>query len=389
MTDTPSRHHGRHARLAFHEPIPAPAPLDWKPLPPGSWLGVLGGGQLGRMFCQAAQRLGYRVCVLDPDTDGIAARVADHHIRADYLDDAALVELGTLCDAVTTEFENVPAAALERLAMLTRVAPTGASVAVAQDRVAEKAFFTGAGVPVAPYRVIETLEDIDGVPDTLFPAILKVARLGYDGKGQARVEVSVLLARGADGQVAVYPLAANEHRQGILAVSTVPAAVSPALAEQARAAAVSLAEQLAYRGILCIEFFVLEDGRLLANEMAPRPHNSGHWTLDAADCSQFEQQARVMAGLPLGSTAQVRPVIMLNILGNAWYPVAPPPAEPTEPDWSAVLAHPGAHLHLYGKDEARMGRKMGHVNIVADTLDAAREQAAAIGHQVAQPLVEG
>ena len=154
-------------------------------------------------------------------------------------------------------------------------------------------------------------------------------------------------------------------------------------------AAVSLAEQLAYRGILCIEFFVLEDGRLLANEMAPRPHNSGHWTLDAADCSQFEQQARVMAGLPLGSTAQVRPVIMLNILGNAWYQVAPPPAEPTEPDWSAVLAHPGAHLHLYGKDEARMGRKMGHVNIVADPLDAAREQAAAIGHQVAQPLVEG
>ena len=394
MTDTPSRRHGRPAKLAFNEPAPAPAPLDWKPLPPGSWLGVLGGGQLGRMFCQAAQRLGYRVCVLDPDADGIAARVADHHIRADYLDDAALVELGTLCDAVTTEFENVPAAALERLAMLTRVAPTGASVAVAQDRVAEKAFFTGAGVPVAPYRVIETLEDVDGVPDTLFPAILKVARLGYDGKGQARVatrqaardaferftaaasgrapvcvleqqvplaaEVSVLLARGADGQVAVYPLAA-----------------------------VSLAERLEYRGILCIEFFVLEDGRLLANEMAPRPHNSGHWTLDAADCSQFEQQARVMAGLPLGSTAQVRPVIMLNILGNAWYPVAPPPAEPTEPDWSAVLAHPGAHLHLYGKDEARIGRKMGHVNIVADTLDAAREQAAAIGHQVAQPLVEG
>jgi len=172
-------------------------------------------------------------------------------------------------------------------------------------------------------------------------------------------------------------------------VRAFPPAVAPALAEQARAAAVSLAERLEYRGILCIEFFVLEDGRLLANEMAPRPHNSGHWTLDAADCSQFEQQARVMAGLPLGSTAQVRPVIMLNILGNAWYPVAPPPAEPTEPDWSAVLAHPGAHLHLYGKDEARIGRKMGHVNIVADTLDAAREQAAAIGHQVAQPLVEG
>ena len=366
-------------------------------------------------------------------------------------------ELGELCQAVTTEFENVPAAALERLAALTRVAPAARSVATAQDRVVEKAFFVEAGVPVADYRVVMTHEDVEGLPGHLFPGILKVARLGYDGKGQARVaslqearaafqrfteaaggrppvcvleeqvdlaaEVSVLLARGSDGKVAVYPVAANEHRNGILAVTTVPAPepVTPALARRASELATAIASRLDYHGVLCVEFFILKDGRLLANEMAPRPHNSGHWTLDAAGCSQFEQQARVMAGLPLGSTAQVRPVIMLNILGNAWYqstgqdasgrPAAAPRAvdianrlvraaeqgrqvdvashEPTEPDWSAVLAHPGAHLHLYGKDEARMGRKMGHVNIVADTLDAAREQAAAIGHQVAQPLVEG
>jgi len=278
MTDTPSRHHGRHARLAFHEPIPAPAPLDWKPLPPGSWLGVLGGGQLGRMFCQAAQRLGYRVCVLDPDADGIAARVADHHIRADYLDDAALVELGTLCDAVTTEFENVPAAALERLAMLTRVAPTGASVAVAQDRVAEKAFFTGAGVPVAPYRVIETLEDIDGVPDTLFPAILKVARLGYDGKGQIRVktlaqlqaafatlgnvpcvleqlvdlraEISVIACRLDDERIATFDPAENHHENGILAYSVVPARLPENLLSAAKQMAVRLAHLVAARPLV-------------------------------------------------------------------------------------------------------------------------------------------
>lgn len=415
------RRNGRPARLAFHEPVPSPAPLAWPVLAPGSWLGVMGGGQLGRMFCQAAQRLGYRVCVLDPGTDSIAGRVADRHIRADYLDDSALVELGTLCGAVTTEFENVPAAAMERLAMLTRVAPSGASVAIAQDRVAEKAFLTQAGVPVAPYRVIETHADIDGVPDTLFPGILKVARLGYDGKGQARVaspedahlafdrfspggsargpvcvleqqvplaaEVSVLLARGADGEVAVYPLAGNEHRQGILAVSTVPAPVSEDVAGQARAAAVALAERLDYRGVLCIEFFVLQDGRLLANEMAPRPHNSGHWTLDAAGCSQFEQQARVMAGLPLGDTTQSSPVIMLNILGNAWYPGAAG-GEAVEPDWPAILACPGARLHLYGKEDARIGRKMGHVNIVAGHLDAVREQAAGIGMLVAQPLAD-
>lgn len=395
----------------------------WTMVPPGSWLGVLGGGQLGRMFCQAAQRMGYRVCVLDPDADSIAGRVADRQLCADYLDDAALTQLGRLCAAVTTEFENVPAAALQRLAELTRVAPAAAAVAVAQDRVAEKAFIQQCGVPVAPYCPVSAPGDIDQAPDDLFPGILKVARLGYDGKGQARVasraaaheafaeftraaageppacvleqmlplvaEVSVIVVRGADGQVASYPLAGNEHRQGILAVTEVPAPVAPALAAQARQAAIAIAAQLQYQGVLCVEFFVLADGRLLANEMAPRPHNSGHWTLDAAISSQFEQQARVMAGLPLGSTAQTMPALMLNILGNAWYAgPAGPDGMPAcrEPDWRAILGQPGARLHLYGKADARPGRKMGHLTVVAETPAAVREQAEQIGPLLAQPL---
>lgn len=411
----------------------------WQPLPPGSWLGVLGGGQLGRMFCQAAQRMGYRVCVLDPDPHCIAGRVADRQLRADYLDEAALTVLGERCAAVTTEFENVPAEALEKLAQLTRVAPAASAVAIAQDRVAEKAFLAASGVPVAPYRPILSMTDLDEAPDELFPGILKVARLGYDGKGQARVasrdeareafeswtiaaggqapvcvleqrvslasEVSVLVVRGGDGSVVTYPVAGNEHREGILAVSMVPAPVSDALADQARQAAVTIATKLDYHGVLCVEFFVLTDGRLLANEMAPRPHNSGHWTIDAAVSSQFEQQARVMAGLPLGSTEQTWPALMLNILGNAWYlpqGVASSPAPEAgegaavpgtpvqhEPDWAAMLAHPGARLHLYGKDDARMGRKMGHLTVMAPTMAQARAQAADIGPRIAQPLVAG
>lgn len=420
MSAAPHAGHDRVRGQADGVAAVAGAATDWRALPPGSWLGVLGGGQLGRMFCQAAQRLGYRVCVLDPEEDCIAGRVADRHLRADYLDERALAELGRLCAAVTTEFENVPAAALNRLAELTRVAPAAASVAVAQDRVTEKAFIQGCGVPVAPYHVIDTPQALDEAPETLFPAILKVARLGYDGKGQARVatrdearaalagfaqaaggtapvcvleqmmplaaEVSVLVVRGGDGQTVVYPLAGNEHRQGILAVSTVPAPVTDALAEQARRAARAIVAGLNYTGVLCVEFFVLDDGRLLANEMAPRPHNSGHWTLDAAGCSQFEQQARVMAGLPLGDVRQTMPAIMLNILGNAWFEGKAGRPDAPVPDWSSVLARPGARLHLYGKNDARMGRKMGHVNLVAPTLDEARQQAAEVGPLLAQPL---
>ncbi|MFT3802691.1 MAG: 5-(carboxyamino)imidazole ribonucleotide synthase [Burkholderiaceae bacterium] len=368
---------------------------------PGAWLGLLGGGQLGRMFCMAAQSLGYRVCVLDPDEDGPAAATADAHLRAAYDDADALDRLAARCVAVTTEFENVPAASLARLTGSVVVAPTASAVAVAQDRRLEKRFIRAAGVDVAPYAEIDTAADLDDVaktPDALFPAILKLARLGYDGKGQARVadraearaafarmgarpcvlerrvplaiEVSVVLARGFDGEIAAYPVAENVHRDGILAVTTVPARIGPALAERALEAAARIAAALDYVGVLCVEFFVLDDGRLLANEMAPRPHNSGHYTIDACVGSQFEQQARVMAGLPLGSVRQREPAVMLNLLGDCW--------RAGEPDWAAVLAHPQARLHLYGKRDARPGRKMGHVTVVGPALGEVVDVAARI-----------
>lgn len=371
---------------------------------PGQWLGVLGGGQLGRMFCHAAQRLGYRVAVLDPDENGPAAAVADRLVQGAYDDAAALTQLGGLCRAVTTEFENVPAQTLRQLADVTRVSPAAPAVAAAQDRIQEKAFILGAGVPVAPYAAVHADADIAQAPDNLFPGILKAARLGYDGKGQARVasreqalqawndlngtacvlealapldyEISVLVARGFDGATAVYDPAVNEHRDGILAVSTVARELVPAQqADQARRIAVALATALDYRGVMCVEFFVLRDGSLLVNEIAPRPHNSGHHTIDACASSQFDQQARVMAGLPLGDATLLRPAVMLNILGDIWFDAAD---TQREPDWAGVLAVPQAHLHLYGKTQARKGRKMGHVTITGDTLAQASARAAQV-----------
>ncbi|NYT85305.1 5-(carboxyamino)imidazole ribonucleotide synthase [Pollutimonas harenae] len=376
---------------------------------PGDWLGILGGGQLGRMFCHAAQSLGYKVAVLDPDEHSPAGAVADLHIQAGYQDEAALARLSERCKAITTEFENVPALSLETLADNVRVSPAGAAVAIVQDRIQEKAFIRKAGVPVAPYVAVRQSEDIVTAPDTLFPGILKVARLGYDGKGQARVssraeamaafegfqqaecvleamlplasELSVILARGYDGKVALFPSAQNEHRDGILAVSTVDDSLLDAsLAGQAADAAVSIAQALEYVGVLCVEFFVLRDGSLVANEIAPRPHNSGHFTMNASASSQFEQQARAMAGLPLGNTDSLCPVVMLNLLGDLWF--AENSGTAREPDWAGVLAIPGAKLHLYGKAQARPGRKMGHVNVLGATLAEARVRA----QQVAQIL---
>jgi 5-(carboxyamino)imidazole ribonucleotide synthase len=368
-------------------------------IPPGAWLGLLGGGQLGRMFCMAAQSLGYRVCVLDPGADSPAGAVADDHIAADYLDPDALAELARRCRSATTEFENVPAAALEFLGRHCSVSPDAAAVAIAQDRIAEKRFVESCGIDVAPYAVIESESDFAAAPVQLLPGILKSARLGYDGKGQARVasvdearaawehmgrvtcvleqllplrhEVSVIVCRTRDGATATYPVAENEHRNGILAVSIIPARIDEATARTARAAAVTIASQLDYVGVLCVEFFVLDDGTLLVNEMAPRPHNSGHYTIDASVTSQFEQQARVMAGLPLGDTALALPAVMLNVLGDAWFNGA----SQHEPDWAQVLAVPGAKLHLYGKRQARSGRKMGHVTCVAPTLNEALARA--------------
>jgi len=302
---------------------------------PGAWLGLLGGGQLGRMFAMAAQSMGYRVAVLDPGSASPAGSVADRHLAADYLDPAGLSALASIASAVTTEFENVPAAALEFLARTARVSPAAASVAIAQDRVEEKAFLTRCGLAVAPYAVLASAADARAVDPALLPGIVKRARLGYDGKGQIRVasaddvasafaamggarcvlerfvqlayEVSVIVARNDAGDIVTWPLAENRHRGGILDVSIVPARVSNALADAARATATTVAASLDYRGVLCVEMFVTAENRLLVNEIAPRPHNSGHYTIDACVTSQFEQQTRVLAGWPLGDTHQHAP----------------------------------------------------------------------------------
>ena len=361
-------------------------------LPGEATLGVMGGGQLGRMFVHAAQALGYRTVVLDPDPQSPAGLVAHEHIRADYLDAAGLARLAEQCDAITTEFENVPAQALAKLAERRFVAPAGAVVAVCQDRADEKAHFTASGVACAPHAVIRTQADLDAVPETLLPGILKTARMGYDGKGQQRVktraelaaawealkrvpcvleqmlplklELSVIVARGADGQVVQFPVQQNLHRDGILAVTQVPAPDVPeALQAEASAAAARVAASMDYVGVLCVEFFVLQDGRLVVNEMAPRPHNSGHYTMDACEVSQFEAQVRAMAGLPLRVPRAHSAAVMLNLLGDLWFEGG---TERT-PAWDRVLALPGTHLHLYGKTEARRGRKMGHLNVTAAT----------------------
>jgi 5-(carboxyamino)imidazole ribonucleotide synthase len=367
-------------------------------------LGLLGGGQLGRMFCMAAQSLGYKVAVLDPGEHGPAGSVADRHIRSDYLDPAGLAELAALASAATTEFENVPAAALAFLARTARVCPAAESVAIAQDRIREKAFLAQHGFGVAPYAVLATEDDARRVDASLCTGIVKSARMGYDGKGQIRVatrddvmaawtamggipciieqlvplasEVSVIVARTERGDTTTWPIAENLHRDGILDVSIVPARVPAALAAEASAVASAVAAQLDYRGVLCVEMFVTTEGRLIVNEIAPRPHNSGHYSIDACVTSQFEQQARVLAGLPLGDPRQHEPAVMVNLLGDIWFPGANATAR--EPDWTRVLAHSAAKLHLYGKTEPRHGRKMGHVTCLAPTLPEALATARAI-----------
>lgn len=359
-------------------------------LQPSQTLGIMGGGQLGRMFCHAAQSLGYKVVVLEPSAQSPAGRVAEHEVVSAYDDEQGLAQMLQLTLAVTTEFENVPAASLKFLSQQARVSPCAAAVAVVQDRIAEKAFIASQGIPVAPYAEVRSVADLEQVDQTLFPGILKVSRLGYDGKGQVRVksveetiqafkffgevpcvleamlplrqEVSVVMARGFDGKTATFPVGVNTHINGILSSSVVGIeTIGSQIEDQAKQAAVTIASGLNYFGVMCVEFFILTDGRLVANEIAPRPHNSGHYTMNACLTSQFEQQVRVLAGMPLGSTELLAPTIMLNILGDSWFAhgdVA------QEPDWASVLALPGVHLHLYGKEQARKGRKMGHVNIV-------------------------
>ena len=368
------------------------------PLLPGATLGILGGGQLGRMFTLAARTMGYRVMVLDPDAASPAGQMADVHVRAGYDDAAALQQLAATCAAITTEFENVPAASLIELARHCRVSPGADAVAIVQDRSHEKSWLARNGFATAPFALVYGEGDLDAaLADVGTPSLLKIARLGYDGKGQARVhaledahrafgefrgqpcvleglvqlerEISVVLARSDSGECALFPVAENRHVGGILDLSLVPARVPDSLAQQARETAQAVADRLDYVGVMAVEFFVA-DGRLLINEIAPRPHNSGHYTLDACVTDQFEQQVRALAGLPLGDTRLLSPVAMVNILGDRWHDGGP--------HWDALLAHPNIKLHLYGKTAARPGRKMGHFNVLDADPDRALELAEAM-----------
>lgn len=388
-------------------PVLLPGALDEHGRPAA--LGVMGGGQLGRMFVHAAQTMGFEVVVLDPDLHSPAGVAANQQIRTTYTDAVGLAGLAERCMAITTEFENVPASSLEILAQRRRVAPAAAAVAVCQDRAVEKARFVASGVPCAPYAVIASTEQLAAVSDDLLPGILKTSRLGYDGKGQMRVstrseldqawqqlhqqpcvlekmlplerEISVIVVRAASGEIVNFPVQQNLHRDGILALTQVPAPdVSEELQQQAIDCAKRIAASLAYVGVLCVEFFVLDDGTLVANEMAPRPHNSGHYSIDACDLSQFDCQVRAMTGLPLVAPRLHSPCVMVNLLGDLWFDQQ---GRQRTPAWDSVLALPGVHLHLYGKLEARAGRKMGHLTLTGsdagEVLARANEVARLLG----------
>jgi len=389
-----------------------------RPILPPARLGILGGGQLGLLFAEAARAMGYRITVLDPSPSAPARALADTFLCADYEDAAALQVLATTCAAVTTEFENVSARSLRWLAQFIPVSPSADCVAVTQDRIAEKALVRGAGLPTAPYVVLRRPADLLCDLSPYLPGILKTARFGYDGKGQRVVqtpqevaeafaalaglpsvlekrlelerELSVIVARAASGQVAVFPAIENRHARGILEVSILPARVPAELARRAQRKATELAVALDYVGVLAVEFFVLPPGELIINELAPRPHNSGHATLEACRTSQFEQQVRALCGLPLGSPELLRSAVMVNLLGELWE------SDGTPPDWACVLTVPEAKLRLYGKDAARPGRKMGHYCVLARDCESALRAAESIKQQLqraaparARPTMEG
>ena len=356
---------------------------------PGSTLGVLGGGQLGRMFCVAARTMGYRVVVLDPDPHCGAGHIADVHIQAGYTDQAALESMAEQCDVITLEFENIPSESVRFIADKTSVYPVAESLEIAQNRDLEKQFALKAGLQPVPYFVIGQQRDIEQAAAEIgFPAILKSNTLGYDGKGQYLVnshaelvaafdeagqvdfvlekkiniqrEISAIVARNANAELASFPVSENQHVNGILHMSIVPARVSDEITQLAIENASILAEAMSYVGILAVEFFVSDDNVLYFNEMAPRPHNSGHYTKDACVTSQFEQQVRMMCGLVPGDTRLMSPVVMVNMLGDLW-----------PPKWNDIFAQSNVKLHLYGKPEARPGRKMGHFNVLAEDVESA------------------
>ncbi len=369
---------------------------------PGSTVGMLGGGQLGRMFALSARILGYKIVVLEPDPHSPAGQVADVHIKAAYDDELALKEFGTSCDVVTTEFENIPAHVLNLLSDYCPVRPRAFAVEKAQDRMVEKAFIKECGLLPVPYAEIHSEADFkQALQEVQLPAILKTSRLGYDGKGQVLVqskddlatafasvdkvacvleqridlqlEISVVLARNVSGESQCFPVGENIHQEGILYQSIVPARVDKGIAEAAQVAAQRIADKLDYVGVMAVEFFVTKQGGLLVNEMAPRTHNSGHYTQDACVTSQFEQQVRMVCNLPFGDTRLLSPVVMTNLLGDVW--------GDSQPNWDLLLSDPSSKLHLYGKQEARIGRKMGHFNTLSDDVMAAK--------QIADKIMQG
>jgi len=366
------------------------------PILPGATIGVLGSGQLGRMFAMAARRLGYRIHVLSPDADSPAGQVADREVVASYDDLDAIRAFSRDVDVVTFEFENVPAATADAAATLVPVRPAGTVLHVAQQRAREKGYLADHGFPVTPFAWIRSDADLDAAVRRVgTPAVLKTASFGYDGKGQQKVtsddhlraaweamgrseavlerfiafdrELSIIVARGVAGWMTTFGLIENTHANHILDMSVVPASVAPEVEGRGAEIARGVAESLGLIGVLCVEFFLTPDGELLINELAPRPHNSGHLTIDASMTSQFEQQVRAICGLPAGSTELLRPAAMANLLGDLW-------AE-GDPDWAAACALPGVHLHLYGKAEPRPGRKMGHVTALASSPREARHLA--------------
>jgi 5-(carboxyamino)imidazole ribonucleotide synthase len=370
-------------------------------IPPGSVLGILGGGQLGRMFCMSARRMGYRTIVWTGGLEAPAMVVADEAIDAPFDSPEALDEFVARAAVATVEFENIPRETLEAVAQRITLHPSPNAVAICQHREREKTFLRQNGIPCAPFEVVASAEELAAAITRIgTPAVLKTAAFGYDGKGQRKLEggedpaevwatfgadravleafipfeleLSVMVARAADGSMAVYDPAENRHRHHILDVSIVPARVSPAVAAEAKVIACEVALALDYQGIMGVEFFYLPDGSLLVNEMAPRPHNSGHHTLDACATSQFEQQVRVICGLPAGSTRLLSPVVMLNLLGDMW------PGEMEPPDWSPLFADGSAFLHLYGKRRAIGRRKMGHANFLGTDAEDALKRAQAI-----------
>ncbi|MFN7932397.1 MAG: 5-(carboxyamino)imidazole ribonucleotide synthase [Bryobacteraceae bacterium] len=363
-----------------------------KPILPGAAIGVLGSGQLGRMFAIAARRMGYRVHTLSPDSDTPTGQVSDVEITASYDDLDAVRRFARGVSAVTFEFENVPAATAAAAAEFAPVRPAGSVLHTTQQRIREKTFLESHGLPVAPFRIVRDAAGLEAaVAELGCPCILKTADFGYDGKGQVRIEapeqaaaawekigrrdavlegfisfskeVSVVAARSVTGEYADFGVVENTHRNHILDLTVAPAAVSPTVQERAREISRAVLEALDVVGVLCVELFLTHNGELIINELAPRPHNSGHFTFDACVTSQFEQQLRAVCGLPLGSTAQLCPSAMANLLGDEW--------EGGEPDWAAVAAFPAVKIHMYGKMEARRGRKMGHLTALAGTPEEA------------------